>query len=56
LCRLIWKILNEGVQYHEQGAPTSSSKSIRRRQLKLTAEFRKLGFQVQFTPINPSHP
>jgi transposase len=56
LCRLIWKILHEGVQYHEQGAPTSSSKSIRRRQLKLTAEFRKLGFQVQFTPINPSHP
>jgi len=56
LCRLIWKILHEGVQYHEQGAPTSSSKSIRRRQLKLTAEFRKLGFQVQFTPIDPSHP
>lgn len=55
LCRLIWKILHEGVSYQEHGAPTASPKAIRRRQLKLTAEFRKLGFQVQFTPINPAH-
>lgn len=56
LCRLIWKIVHEGVHYHEQGAPISSPKSIRRRQLKLTAEFHKLGFQVQFTPIQRVHP
>jgi len=53
LCRLIWKILHQGVEYREQGSPTASPKSIRRRQLKLIADFRKLGFQVQFTPINP---
>jgi len=53
LCRLIWKILHQGVEYREQGHPTASPKSIRRRQLKLIADFRKLGFQVQFTPINP---
>src|ERR1700683_1356981 len=56
LCRLIWKILHQGVSYQEQGSPTASPKSIRRRQYKLTAEFRKLGFQVQFTPINTIHP
>lgn len=56
LCRLIWKILHEGVQYHEQGSPTANPKSIRRRQQKLVAEFRKLGFQVQFTPINVIQP
>jgi transposase len=56
LCRLIWKILHQGVSYQEQGSPTASPKSIQRRQHKLAAEFRKLGFQVQFTPINPSHP
>lgn len=56
LCRLIWKILHEGVEYREQGALAANPKSIRRRQHKLIAEFRKLGFQVQFTPINPIHP
>ena len=56
LCRLIWKILHQGVSYQEQGSPTANPKSIRRRQRKLVAEFRKLGFQVQFTPINLAHP
>ena len=56
LCRLIWKILHQGVLYREQGALTANPKSIRRRQQKLVAEFRKLGFQVQFTPINLAHP
>jgi transposase len=56
LCRLIWKLLHQGTSYQERGAPTASPKSIRRRQLKLAAEFRKLGFQVQFTPINLIHP
>jgi transposase len=51
LCRLIWKILHQGVPYQEQGAPTATPKSIRRRQYKLVAEFRKLGFEIQFTPL-----
>ena len=53
LCRLIWKILHQGVRYQEQGFLTDP-KSIRRRQQKVKAEFRKLGLQVQFTPINPT--
>ena len=56
LCRLIWKILHQAIQYREQGALTANPKSIRRRQQKLVAEFRQLGFQVQFTPINLIHP
>jgi transposase len=56
LCRLIWKLLPQGVPYQERGAPTASPQSIRRRQLKLKAEFRKLGFQAQFTPITLLHP
>lgn len=56
LCRLIWKILHQGVPYQEQGVPAASPKSIRNRQLKLQAEFRKLGFQVQFTPLPLVHP
>lgn len=51
LCCLIWKILHHGVQYQEQGVLTSNPQSIRRRQLRVTAEFRRLGFQVQFIPV-----
>lgn len=51
LCRLIWRILHEGVQYQERGALNLNPQSIRRRQRRVAAEFRKLGIQVQFTPI-----
>jgi transposase len=51
LCRLIWKILHQGVRYQEQGQLTSHPKYIRQRQKRVQAEFERLGFQVQFTPI-----
>lgn len=51
LCRLIWKILHAGVSYSEQGAWHCDPKTIKRRQRRLTSEFRRLGFQVTFTPI-----
>jgi transposase len=51
LCRLIWSILHQGIQYQERGQPTSTPQTIRRRQRRITAEFRNLGFQVHFTAI-----
>lgn len=51
LCRLIWMLLHQGIHYQERGQPTSTPQAIHRRQRKITAEFRKLGFQVQFTVI-----
>jgi len=51
LCRLIWKILHQGVSYIEQGTLTTDPKILKRRQQRLSREFRKLGFQVTFTPI-----
>jgi len=56
LCRLIWKILHEGAEYQEQGHPTSTLQTIRRRQRRIAAEFRKLGYQVQFTVLPPATP
>jgi len=55
LCCLIWKILHQGVHYTEQGARTLTPQGIRCKQRKIIAEFRKLGFQVQFTPTNSAH-
>ena len=52
LCRLIWKILHLGVRYQEQGFPAPDPKSLLRRQQRVRSEFRKLGMQVTFTPIN----
>jgi transposase len=46
LCRLIWKILHEGIRYEERG-PTVSQKSRRKRTLRMIRELRSLGYQVQ---------
>ena len=54
LCRLVWKILHEGVSYVEKGLLTGDPKTMKRRQRRLAAEFRKLGFHVTFTPITPA--
>lgn len=56
LCRLVWKILHEGVPYREQGHPTATAQTIRRRQRRIAAEFRKLGYQVQFTVLPTETP
>jgi transposase len=52
LCRLVWKILHDGVGYIEQGAETNPRAKKRRAQ-KLAQALRKLGYQVALTPIVP---
>lgn len=46
LCRLIWKILHEGVHYEERG-PAVSVKSKRNRATRMIRELRKLGYRVE---------
>ena len=50
LCRLIWKILHQGIGYEERG-PAVSAKSKRTRTSKMIRELRALGYRVE--PINP---
>ena len=50
LCRLIWKILHQGIRYEERG-PAVSAKSKRNRTSKMIRELRALGYRVE--PINP---
>ena len=52
LCRVIWKILHEGVRYIEQGSE-SDPKVRERRARTLARALRKLGYDVAITPINP---
>jgi hypothetical protein len=42
LCRLIWKILHQGVRYEERG-PTLSQRSKQRRTARMICELRMLG-------------
>jgi len=53
LCRLIWKILHDGVRYIEQGGE-SDPKLREKRARTLARALRKLGYDVAITPINPS--
>jgi len=46
LCRLIWKILHDGVDYEERG-PTVSKRSSQRRAARMIRELRSLGYRVQ---------
>jgi transposase len=54
MCRLIWKLLHEGVRYVELGLLTNPIASKQRRN-KLVAELRRLGYQVELTPL-PTQP
>jgi transposase len=45
LCRLIWKILHQGVRYEERG-PAVSAKSQQARLAKMVRELKKAGYQV----------
>lgn len=46
LCRLIWKILRQGIRYDERG-PAVSRKSTQKRTAKMIRELRKLGYRVE---------
>jgi hypothetical protein len=52
LCRLVRKILHDGISYIEQGADITPQARKRRAQ-KLTQALRKLGFQVTLNPLTP---
>lgn len=49
LCKLIWKVLHEGVTYVEYG-PTPTPIALKRRRLRLVTQLKKLGYEVQLTP------
>jgi len=47
LCRLIWKILHQGIRYDERGpAVSEEAKKVRAR--KMIRELRSLGYRVEF--------
>lgn len=49
LCRLIWKILHQGVRYEERG-PALNHRSKRARAARMIRELRSLGYHVQAAP------
>jgi transposase len=53
LCRLLWKILHEGVRYIEQGA-YRDPKARKQRARVLARALRRLGYNVEITPIEPA--
>ena len=46
LCRLIWKILHQGLHYQERG-PAVSEKSKHKRATRMIRELRSLGYRVE---------
>jgi len=55
LCRLIWKILHEGIRYEERGPAVSvEAKKVRTR--KMIRELRTLGYRVEVLPAPSSNP
>jgi transposase len=46
LCRLLWKILHQGVRYQERG-PEVSQKSARNRAKRMIRQLRSLGYRVE---------
>lgn len=46
LCRLIWKILRQGIRYDERG-PAVSRKSTQKRTARMIRELRSLGYRVE---------
>jgi transposase len=49
LCRLIWKILHDGVRYEERG-PAVTKKRAQARAAKMIRELRSLGYRVEPLP------
>ncbi len=53
LCRVVWKILHEGVRFIEQGRQPDPQTKRKRAQM-LARALCKLGYEVAITPINPA--
>jgi hypothetical protein len=55
LCRLIWKILHEGIRCEERGPAVSvEAKKVRTR--KMIRELRTLGYRVELLEARSSNP
>ena len=50
ICRIAWKILHEGERYQERGLRTNPQ-AVRARTNRLIRDLRRLGYQVQLTPL-----
>ncbi len=55
LCRLIWKILHQGVRYEERG-PAVSKQRTQARAAKMIRELRSLGYRVELVPSQLGNP
>jgi transposase len=55
LCRLIWKILHQGMRYEERG-PAVSEEAKKARARKMIRELRSLGYSVERLPAESSRP
>jgi transposase len=55
LCRLIWKILHQGMRYEERG-PAVSEEAKKARARKMIRELRSLGYSVELLPAESSSP
>jgi len=53
LCRLIWKILHQGVRYQERG-PDVTERSQRQRTARMIRQLRRLGYRVEL--VSPPSP
>ena len=53
LCRLIWKILHQGVDYEERGPEVTRERS-QRRIAQMIRDLRKLGYHVEPSPQGAS--
>jgi transposase len=52
LCRLVWKVLHDGVRYIEQGFEPNP-KALKERRRRLVSELRRLRYQVELIPLAP---
>ena len=55
LCRLIWKILHQGIRYEERG-PAVSEQAKKARARKMIRELRSLGYSVELLPAGSISP
>jgi len=53
LCRLIWKILHQGIRYEERG-PAVNAQSPQARARKMIRELRSLGYRVELASHTPT--
>ena len=53
LCRLIWKILHQGIRYKERG-PAVSEEAKKARARKMIRELRSLGYRVELLRLDRS--